>query len=187
MRLRRAGRGVFSVLDETYKLYKQFADPYVSGVFVKQAPAATVAPSGKPAASPREPVQEKGRVSPATRPVVKASARKSIPTGARKVPAEIAKPSAAAAAAPTPAAAAPEKTAKTPKPRLVRDSFTMPEDDFALVAALKARALKQGRAAKKSELLRAGLQLLSQQTPQALVAVLERLQPIKTGRPKRAD
>jgi hypothetical protein len=47
--------------------------------------------------------------------------------------------------------------------------------------------LKLGRAAKKSELLRAGLQLLSQQPPQALVAALERLQPIKTGRPKRAD
>ncbi|MEI8265704.1 MAG: hypothetical protein WCI59_08155 [Betaproteobacteria bacterium] len=63
----------------------------------------------------------------------------------------------------------------------------MPEADFALVATLKARGLKQGRAAKKSELLRAGLQLLDQQSPEALVAALERLQPIKTGRPKRSD
>ena len=71
--------------------------------------------------------------------------------------------------------------------KLVRDSFTMPEADFALVATLKERALKKGRAAKKSELLRAGLQLLGQQSPAALVAALERLQPIKTGRPKRSD
>ena len=85
---------------------------------------------------------------------------------------------------PTPS---PEKPAKTPKVRLVRDSFTMPEADFALVATLKARAMKQGRAAKKSELLRAGLQLLERQTPAALLAALERLQPVKTGRPKRGD
>ena len=69
----------------------------------------------------------------------------------------------------------------------MRDSFTMPEADFALVAVLKARALGLGRAAKKSELLRAGLQLLNQQEPKVLLAALDRLQPIKTGRPKRGD
>lgn len=83
--------------------------------------------------------------------------------------------------------ATPEKAAKPPKVRLVRDSFTMPEADFSLVAVLKARALGLGRSAKKSELLRAGLQLLSQQEPAALLAALERLQPIKTGRPKKGD
>lgn len=83
--------------------------------------------------------------------------------------------------------AAQAKPVKPPKVRLVRDSFTMPEVDFALVAVLKARALGLGRAAKKSELLRAGLQLLNQQDPKMLVAALERLQPIKTGRPKRGD
>lgn len=160
---------------------------------MKQAPAATATPTAKRAASARGPVQPKGRAGPAARPVVQASARKSSLTGARKATAEIAKPSAAAATSPRPAIAAPGKAAETsqppkaPKIRLVRDSFTMPEDDFALVAALKARALKLGRAAKKSELLRAGLQLLSQQSPQALLAALQRLQPIKTGRPKRAD
>lgn len=163
---------------------------------MKQAPAATATPTAKRAASARGPVQPNGRAGPAARPVVQASARKGSLTGARKATAEIAKPSAAAATSPRPAIAAPGKAAETsqppkaskaPKIRLVRDSFTMPEDDFALVAALKARALKLGRAAKKSELLRAGLQLLSQQSPQALLAALQRLQPIKTGRPKRAD
>lgn len=79
------------------------------------------------------------------------------------------------------------RSTKLPKIRLVRDSFTMPEAEFALVAVLKARALGLGRAAKKSELLRAGLQLLGMQDPPALLAALERLQPIKTGRPKRGD
>lgn len=83
--------------------------------------------------------------------------------------------------------AAQEKPAKPPKLRLVRDSFTMPEADFALVAVLKSRALGLGRAVKKSELLRAGLQLLGQQEPAALLASLDGLQPIKTGRPRRAD
>lgn len=85
------------------------------------------------------------------------------------------------------APAAQDKPAKPLKLRLVRDSFTMPEADFALVAVLKSRALGLGRAVKKSELLRAGLQLLSQQEPAALLASLDGLQPIKTGRPRRAD
>ena len=86
-----------------------------------------------------------------------------------------------------PAPALPEKPLKPAKLRLVRDSFTMPEADVALLAVLKARALGLGRATKKSELLRAGLQLLNQQEPTVLMAALERLQPIKTGRPKRGD
>ena len=121
---------------------------------------------------------------PASKPSVP---RKSSSTAAKAVSpaATPAAPRAAGStASPTPA---PEKPAKTPKVRLVRDSFTMPEAEFALVATLKERALKKGRAAKKSELLRAGLQLLGQQSPAALVAALERLQPIKTGRPKRSD
>jgi hypothetical protein len=118
---------------------------------------------------------------------VKAVGRKATakaPTAPRSSAVKPASPKAAVPASPPPAL---EKPAKAPKVRLVRDSFTMPEADFALVATLKERALKNGRAAKKSELLRAGLQLLGQQSPAALVAALERLQPIKTGRPKRSD
>jgi hypothetical protein len=67
----------------------------------------------------------------------------------------------------------------------VRDSFTMPEADFSLIALLKARTLAAGRATKKSELLRAGLQALAALPVAALVASLERLEPIKIGRPAR--
>jgi hypothetical protein len=50
--------------------------------------------------------------------------------------------------------------AKPAKPKMVRDSFTMPQADFDLVHLLKERALGFRRPTKKSELLRAGLQAL---------------------------
>jgi len=69
--------------------------------------------------------------------------------------------------------------------KLVRDSFTMPADDFALVGVLKQRALQAQRPAKKSELLRAGLHALSALSPQALAKALDALSPVKAGRPKK--
>jgi hypothetical protein len=78
-----------------------------------------------------------------------------------------------------------KKAAKL-RPQLVRDSFTMPEADFSLIEALKAKALDARRAAKKSELLRAGLRLLSSLEAKALVAALDKLEPVKTGRPKKS-
>ncbi len=80
-----------------------------------------------------------------------------------------------------------EKGKAAPKARvkLVRDSFTMPDSDFALIAALKATAIDARRAAKKSELLRAGLHALAALDAQALVAALDRLEAVKTGRPKK--
>ena len=69
--------------------------------------------------------------------------------------------------------------------KLVRDSFTMPAGDFALVAVLKGRALQMQRPAKKSELLRAGLHALSALSPQALAKALDALAPVKAGRPKK--
>jgi hypothetical protein len=82
----------------------------------------------------------------------------------------------------------PEKAEKAAKPRLrmVRDSFTMPEADFALIAQLKAGATAAGRPAKKSELLRAGLRLLAAQPAKALMGALDSLEPVKLGRPKQA-
>ena len=112
----------------------------------------------------------------------------------------LAKQPAAAAARKTPVAkskAAPVKAAKQAtkeagkKPakqraRLVRDSFTMPESDFALIAALKARTLAAKRETKKSELLRAGLHALAALDSATLIDALGRLQPLKVGRPKKA-
>ncbi|KQU87050.1 hypothetical protein ASC78_05780 [Variovorax sp. Root318D1] len=74
--------------------------------------------------------------------------------------------------------------AKT-KGKLVRDSFTMPQQDFGLIAVLKDRALGFKRPAKKSELLRAGLHALQQLTDTQLRGALDSLAPLKAGRPKK--
>lgn len=70
--------------------------------------------------------------------------------------------------------------------KLVRDGFTMPEADYALIAELKHRLHAAHREAKKSELLRAGLQALALLDAQALAAALDRLAPVKTGRPRKS-
>ena len=71
------------------------------------------------------------------------------------------------------------------KDKLVRDSFTMPQDDYALIAMLKDRAVMFKRPAKKSELLRAGLHALQAMSAPALRAALDALTPLKSGRPKK--
>ena len=75
---------------------------------------------------------------------------------------------------------------KKVKQRLVRDSFTMPSTDFALIDQLKARAIGFKRPAKKSELLRAGLQALTLLSDAKLRSVLDGLTPVKAGRPKKS-
>jgi len=68
--------------------------------------------------------------------------------------------------------------------KVVRDSFTMPRAEHARIAALKHRALEQGVAVKKSELLRAGIQMLDALGDRELRGALSRLAPVKTGRPR---
>ncbi|MEI2679963.1 MAG: hypothetical protein V9G29_20125 [Burkholderiaceae bacterium] len=82
-----------------------------------------------------------------------------------------------------PASAKPVKV----KLKLVRDSFTMPQTDFELIDVLKQRALGFRHPAKKSELLRAGLQVLADLPPAQLEAALSRIPSLKPGRPKKAD
>lgn len=80
------------------------------------------------------------------------------------------------------AAALPAQPPK--KDKLVRDSFTLPREDFELIAALKDRALDFKRPTKKSELLRAGLQVLASLDQAKLRKALDALRPLKAGRPK---
>ena len=67
--------------------------------------------------------------------------------------------------------------------RVVRDSFTMPTDDYDLISAIRKRCLKQGVSATKSEVLRAGLTALGAMPDKDLVKVIEGLLKVKTGRP----
>jgi outer membrane biosynthesis protein TonB len=71
----------------------------------------------------------------------------------------------------------------TKKPKLVRDSFTIPKSEYAAIDLLKGRAMALGRATKKSELLRAGLKVLAGMGDEALQAALANVPTLKTGRP----
>jgi|JI10StandDraft_1071094.scaffolds.fasta_scaffold163252_1 hypothetical protein len=159
---------------------------------VKKAPAAVAAKSPavtKESSPPNSPV-----ASVATPKAAKPSTAK--PVAAKPA---VVKPAAAAAEKPAtklevaqpeaakPAAAASEAPAKAKKdgkkPKLVRDSFTLPETDYALFASMKARCLAKGVEVKKSELLRAALRQLSGLDDAMLVAVMAQIERIKTGRP----
>jgi len=79
------------------------------------------------------------------------------------------------------------KPAPSERAKLVRDGFTMPEADYALLKELKNRLHEVKREAKKSELLRAGLQALALLNAKDLAAALDRLEPVKTGRPRKPE
>lgn len=74
---------------------------------------------------------------------------------------------------------------KPKKTKLVRDSFTMPDSEYALIATLKKRCLTAGMAVKKSEVLRAAIANLAKLSDVALIAAMQRLEIIKTGRPAK--
>jgi hypothetical protein len=78
------------------------------------------------------------------------------------------------------------KVAKVKKPKLVRDSFTIPKDEYVVIENLKIRAGKLGQAVKKSELLRAGVKALAAMSDIQFKAALSNVPTIKTGRPKNS-
>ncbi|ROZ77000.1 hypothetical protein [Ramlibacter sp. WS9] len=114
-----------------------------------------------------------------TAPSRKAASVKPAPHAA-KTP--VAKPAPAPAVAP--AAKAP-KVEKPKKPKLVRDSFTIPKAEYAVLEQLKERAAKSGTPAKKSEVLRAGIKVLSVMGDVAFAAALAAVPALKTGRPAK--
>jgi hypothetical protein len=73
--------------------------------------------------------------------------------------------------------------AKIKKIKVVRDSFTIPKDEFMQLAEMKKRALAQGLEIKKSELLRAGLKLLAGANDAGFKKALAAVPTLKTGRP----
>lgn len=78
----------------------------------------------------------------------------------------------------------PPKLEKAKKPKLVRDSFTMPKLEYAEIDLLKLRALKLGQVSKKSELLRAGVKALVAMSDSAFLDALAAVPTLKTGRPQ---
>ncbi len=135
----------------------------------KAAPAKAARPAVKPAAKPAAKAVKPAK--PAAKPTVKAAAK----AAAKSLAAPVAKRAVSA-----PAAA---READTARPVLVRDSFTMPEQEYAVLAEVKQACLRAGIDVKKSELLRIGVALLGQVDIPTLKAVLAALPQLKTGRP----
>ncbi|THC40316.1 hypothetical protein C2862_21585 [Massilia sp. Mn16-1_5] len=81
------------------------------------------------------------------------------------------------------AQAAPAPVAEAARPVLVRDSFTMPEGEYAVLASVKQACLKAGFEIKKSELLRIGVALVGRLDVATLRQVQDSLPQLKTGRP----
>jgi cell wall-associated NlpC family hydrolase len=86
-----------------------------------------------------------------------------------------------AAAVPASVGGAKDKIKKT---KLVRDSFTMPEAEYAVLGDVKKACIAAGIEVKKSQLLRVGLVLLKKTDIASLKSLIEGLAPLKAGRPK---
>jgi hypothetical protein len=134
--------------------------------------------AGKSAAATPKPAQ------PTAKKTVRKTAKKAPRKAPTKAPAKaksvVAKPKVKAA----PIAQAAETKHK--KPKLVRDSFTFPKDEYQAIAGLKQKALGLKHSAKKSEILRAGLKLLNSLNDKAFLAALNNVPALKTGRPAKS-
>lgn len=127
---------------------------------------------------------------------VKAVAKPAKPAAKTSVKAVVKSAAKALASSPARKPAAPRVAAKSPvvpiverapaveaRPALVRDSFTMPENEYAVLLEVKQACLRAGVDVKKSELLRIGVALLGQLDVATLQGVLAALPQLKTGRP----
>lgn len=155
--------------------------------------AATRKVTKSKSASPAGRTKSASKSRPSSKPAPRTSKRKPAATRAKPVvkkPAPATPAAKKAAKATAPAAGKNKKRDKPPKAKkvkLVRDSFTMPEGEYAQLALLKKRCLKAGMAVKKSEVLRAALASLVKLSDAALLTAMRRLEVIKTGRPAKGS
>jgi hypothetical protein len=77
------------------------------------------------------------------------------------------------------------KPVKTKKVKMVRDSLSVPKDEYVVLDALKLRAAKLGNPIKKTEAIRAGIKALAAMNDEAFLASLRAVPNLKTGRPSK--
>jgi hypothetical protein len=132
-------------------------------------------PTRKATAGAKQPTATKTASTPAkpakAPPSAPVKAKRAAPSKAPKAatPAKVAQP-----AAPSP---------KEKKVKVVRDSFTIPKNEFSQLGEMKKKAIGLGLEAKKSELIRAGLLLLNSASDAAFKKALANVPTLKTGRP----
>lgn len=136
-------------------------------------PVATAA-AAKEVATKQKPTKKAVAKAPAPEPRTAAKPAKKVPDTRKE-----------AVEAPKAEKATRAKKQAPKKPKLVRDSFTIPETDYALFASLKQRALTAGIEVKKSEILRAAVVSLAQLDDAAFAKAIGLVERIKTGRPKK--
>lgn len=76
------------------------------------------------------------------------------------------------------------KKKKQEKAKVIRDSFSFPEQDHHKITELKKICLAAGVHVKKGEILRAGLGLLTNLNLSDLLQAVEKVERVRTGRPK---
>ena len=141
---------------------------------------AKTASASKSSAS-RSPAPKPAPTKPA--PKVAAAIPAPAPLGAKTAPAKTAGSRPTQTGAATKPAA--QKPVKAKKPKLVRDSFTIPKAEYLVLEDLKQRAGVMASPVKKSELLRAGIKALAAMPDTAFLAALQAVPAIKTGRPTK--
>jgi hypothetical protein len=148
-------------------------------------PAPAPMEQGKPAPAKAKAVatvKPKAAV-PAARPAIaKQMVVKAKPAASDKS-AAVAKPAQVVKAQAKSAAVVPAEKGKAKKVKLVRDSYTMPETEHAVLGQVKKACLKAGIGIKKSELLRIGVALLRGLNIASLKGELAALTQLKSGRP----
>jgi hypothetical protein len=75
------------------------------------------------------------------------------------------------------------KKSKIVKAKVIRDSFSFPEQDYLKISELKKTCLAEGLHVKKGEILRAGLHLLTKLNLAELKQAIEQVEKVQTGRP----
>lgn len=70
------------------------------------------------------------------------------------------------------------------KEKIVRDTFSIPIQDYVLISKCKEKALIDRLVVNKSEIIRAGLILLDKLAGKDFIEAIEAVKKIKTGRSK---
>jgi hypothetical protein len=141
---------------------------------VKKASAAKTA-AAKPAARPA--TKKAATVVKTARPA--AAPGKAAASAAAKAAMPVAAP---AVQASKPIIIESESGKKDKREKVMRDSFSLPASEHKRIKALREALGQSGRLASKSEVLRAGLALLSQRSTTEVVSLLDALPPVAKGK-----
>jgi hypothetical protein len=67
--------------------------------------------------------------------------------------------------------------------RVVRDSFSMPEAEYRIVADVRKRMIKKEKVVSKSEIVRAAFVVLKGLSDRELIEIFDSLPKVRPGRP----